>query len=49
MVKYLPTEVVERVLLFLAVIVGSSSEPAVVCGLAWLADTTLEASSELCE
>lgn len=48
MVKYLPTEVVERVL-FLAVIVGSSSEPAVVCGLAWVADTTLEASSELCE
>lgn len=49
MVKYFPTEVVERVLLFLAGIVGSSSEPAVVCVLSWVADTTLEATSELCE
>lgn len=33
MIKYLPTEVVERVLLLLAGIVGNASEPAVVCGL----------------
>lgn len=47
--RYLFTEVVERAELFLALILesslGSSSKAAVVCGLSWLAEVTLETNS----
>ena len=52
MVRYLVTEVVERILLFcaliLASILGSSTEAAVVRGLSWLAETALESASGSC-